>query len=673
MMGPMSTPKWYSVRASARPRAAELFIFGDIGESWWGESVTAAEFVRELAAIDADEITVRINSYGGSVTDGLAIYNALRRHPANVIVSIDGVAASIASLIAMAGDEVEMAENALMMVHAPWGGVLGNAVDMREFADVLDRYAQAMSTSYAAKTGRPVEEMLALLTDGEDHWFTAAEAQDAQFVDSVTAAVPIAASLDLSRFKSLPAAAAAFSMEQPKMTEATKPTAAAKPEPAVNEADIVARALSDDRKRRADIAASFQSFAKREGVAELMAACQEDNQCDLVEAKSRLLAHLAKGAEPLAGGYVATVEDEQDKFRSAATAAIMARAAARDADGRPIRVDASNPLRGYRLIDLAKASLERAGRRTEGMTASDIAAAALTQTTSDFPILLETAMHKTLQQAYAAQPDTWSRFCKTGSVSDFREHKRYRAGSLSNLSTVGEGSEYKNKAVPDGEKSPITAVTKGDIIAVTRQMLVNDDLSAFMDLSGMLGRAAKRTIEADVYALLNLNSGMGPTMTDTNPFFHSSRLNIAADGDLSVTVVDSMRSKLASQKDPSGNEYLDLRLAVLVVPTTALGTALVINEAQYDPDTANKLQKPNIVRGLFRDVVASPRLTTRVYAFADPNEAPAIEVAFLDGIQEPYLQMEEGFRTDGVQWKVRLEYGVAVMDHRAAVTAKGAA
>src|SRR5690606_15859599 len=172
----------------------------------------------------------------------------------------------------------------------------------------------------------------------------------------------------------------------------------------------------------------------------------------------------------------------------------------------------------------------------------------------------------------------------------------------------------------------------------------------------------KRTIEADVYALLNLNSGMGPTMTDTNPFFHSSRLNIAADGDLSVTVVDSMRSKLASQKDPSGNEYLDLRLAVLVVPTTALGTALVINEAQYDPDTANKLQKPNIVRGLFRDVVASPRLTTRVYAFADPNEAPAVEVAFLDGIQEPYLEMEEGVRIDGAQWEVRLDYVVAVMD-----------
>lgn len=92
----MSTAnKWFSIRASARDvRAAEILIFGDIGESWWGESITAASFVRELAQLDVDDITVRINSHGGSVSDGIAIYNALRRHKARVTTSIEGVAAA---------------------------------------------------------------------------------------------------------------------------------------------------------------------------------------------------------------------------------------------------------------------------------------------------------------------------------------------------------------------------------------------------------------------------------------------------------------------------------------------------------------------------------------------------------------------------------------------------
>ena len=112
--------KWYDIKAKATPpdadqkTSAEVFIYGDIGESWYGDSVAAADFVKEIAALDVEELTVRINSYGGSVSDGLAIYNALKRHKASVTVSIDGVAVSIASLIAMAGDTVEMAENAML-------------------------------------------------------------------------------------------------------------------------------------------------------------------------------------------------------------------------------------------------------------------------------------------------------------------------------------------------------------------------------------------------------------------------------------------------------------------------------------------------------------------------------------------------------------------------------
>lgn len=678
--------KFYSIKARANAagdKAAEIFIYGDIGESWFGESVTASDFVKEIAALDAAEITVHINSYGGSVTDGIAIYNAIRRHPASVTVEIDGIAASIASLIAMAGDTVNMAQNALLMVHAPWGGIMGNAAEMRRYADVLDMYANAMSTSYASKTGQPLDTIQDLLKDGQDHWYSADDALEFGFIDNQTEAMPIAAGFDLSRFGNLPqaagafainrsttAAAAAFTAKEHTMPSPATP-AAIEPANKLNEDEIRAEALKADAQRRKDIAAGFAKFAQHDGVAALMASCQDDVQCSADDAGKRLLAHLGKNSTSVGGNYVATIEDETDKRRAGMAQALAARAGVRD-----VKVDASNPWRGYKLLDHARASLERAGISIAGLGQMEIVGAAFTQGTGDFPILLENTMHKALQAAYAVAPNTWRRFCATGSVSDFRAHKRYLLGSFGNLDSKNELGEFKNKSIPDGEKQSITATTKGNIINISREAIINDDLGAFVGLSAMLGAAAARTIEADVYATLALNSNLGPTMSDGNALFYNRTLtgtNIGTGAALSMAALDADRVVMASQKDISGNDYLDLRPAVLLVPLSLGGSARSINNAQYDPDTANKLQKPNIVNGLFRDIVDTPRLSgTRRYLFADPMEAPVIEVAFLDGVQDPYLELQNGFDVDGAKYKVRLDYAVGGVGYQGAVTNAGA-
>ena len=189
----------------------------------------------------------------------------------------------------------------------------------------------------------------------------------------------------------------------------------------------------------------------------------------------------------------------------------------------------------------------------------------------------------------------------------------------------------------------------------------------------MLGRAAARTIESDVYALLALNGGLGPTMADGYTLFSANHDNIGTAAALSMAAIDADRVTMAMQKDVSGNDYLDLRPAVLLVPIGLGGTARTINDALYDPDTANKLQKPNMVNGLFRDIVDTPRLSgTRRYVFADAMEAPVLEVAFLDGAQTPYLELQNGFDVDGGRYKVRLDYGVGAVDYRGAVTNAGA-
>lgn len=308
--------QWYEIKQrqkAAGEKAAEVFIYGDIGESWFGETVAAKDFVKEIAALDVDAMTVRINSYGGSVSDGLAIHNALKRHKARVITAIDGAAYSIASLIAMAGDEVHMAENAMLMIHAPWGGVVGNSAEMRDYADVLDKMAGAMATTYAARTGRDVDAMLALLTDGADHWYTAEEALASGFVTHITEALAMAASANrftdpaMRRVVNTQAAAAAQHPEKgPEMPDMTTHQAAA---PDI--AAITAQAHADYQTRAKALMDTGRAYAQFGGVELAAQAVAEGwSEADL---NAKLLAAASKGPAHASYGQGARVDDNVDR------------------------------------------------------------------------------------------------------------------------------------------------------------------------------------------------------------------------------------------------------------------------------------------------------------------------------------------------------------------------
>ena len=392
-------------------------------------------------------------------------------------------------------------------------------------------------------------------------------------------------------------------------------------------------------------------------------------------------------------GSVEITEDERAKWMRGATNSILQRAGltemvrkAAKERGEEMDLDPGE-FRGVRNVELAGWALEMDGVRSNSRDRNQIVAAALTgasagsfgrsnpmQSTGMFPIVLENVMHKVLQAAYMTTPDTWRRFCGVGSVSDFRLHNRYLKGTFSKLDTLTESGEFKNKSIPDAAKELIKATTKGNIIALTRQAIVNDDLGAFNDLAVDLARAAKLSVEIDVYELLALNSGLGPIMNDGNTLFHADHGNIVTPAAApTVTSIEAMAILMASQTDVSGNEILDIKPAVAVSPIGLGGQMRLLNEAQYDPDTANKLQRPNIVNGTFSDTVATARLSgTRYYGFADPQIAPAIEVVFLDGIQEPVLDMQDGWRVDGTEWKVRFDYGVGGVNYRSAATNAGA-
>lgn len=170
---------------------------------WEDSETTSGDVVSQLSARpDVNTINVYINSAGGAVFEAFAIYNVLTRHKATVNVFIDGLAASAASLLAMAGDTITMAENALLMVHEPSSGVWGNAAEMQKEIVLLGKISETLVSTYVARSGQSAEVVSGWVT--AETWFTAAEALENKLVDSVSPAKRVAASLDVSRFKNLP-------------------------------------------------------------------------------------------------------------------------------------------------------------------------------------------------------------------------------------------------------------------------------------------------------------------------------------------------------------------------------------------------------------------------------------------------------------------------------------
>lgn len=195
----------YEIKANKKDKEAEIWLYDEIGYSFFGDGVTAKQFAKDIKGLGkVDNITVRINSPGGDVFDGLAMYNTLAQHPAKVTVYVDGLAASIASVIAMAGDTINMAENAMIMVHNAWGMSIGNSRDMKEMADRLEKVDGSLITSYQNKTGLSIEEIMGLM-DAET-WMNAREALDLGFADNIVEELKMAAHFNLEkfRFKNLP-------------------------------------------------------------------------------------------------------------------------------------------------------------------------------------------------------------------------------------------------------------------------------------------------------------------------------------------------------------------------------------------------------------------------------------------------------------------------------------
>ena len=361
---------------------------------------------------------------------------------------------------------------------------------------------------------------------------------------------------------------------------------------------------------------------------------------------------------PLAGSRQAlhVNADETDKFRAAAADGLRLRLGARLE--RP--ADGAEAFRGAHLIDLAREIVERGGERVgNGMSYMELAKRAMG--TGDFPIILGNVANAILLDSYRAAPSTWRGWCGVGSLSDFKVQKTVRLSETGDLELIPEGGEYVMADFAEAEDG-IQLYTYGKKFALTRQAIVNDDLRAFTRLPTLFGSAAARTVNRAVYALLTGN----PKMAETGkPLFNAAHNNLAAPG--SAFAGDSLsaaRTAMRRQKGLKGVDDLNLTPSFVIVPPE-LETGvekLLFSDTDL---TAAAAGVKNVFKNALTMVVESCLTDPKAwYLAASSSAVDTFEVAFLDGVQAPVIEQRESWDTDGIEYKIRLDFGVKAWDYR---------
>ena len=481
---------WYSIKAKAND-TAEISIYDEIG--FWG--VTAQSFSKDLKALgnNLKQINLHIHSPGGDVFDGIAIYNLLKNHPANVTVYIDGLAASMASVIAMAGNEVIMPENAMMMIHKPWGIQGGDAEDMRKYADLLDKVENTLIPAYANKTGKTPEELAEMLS--AETWLNGKECVEQGFADKLAEPLVAMASIKsrkLEDFENMPKAMKDMLFKPQGNAGATAPQATPTPAPTapVNQSSTVpvdntAQVQAELNKRNADIKAVFAPFGSTHD--SLLVECLGDLSITAEQAKDKLLAKLGAGTTPSATAtpYAGNGNIVGDSVKQS----LLARAGI-DKDKADAKDNAYNAMT---LRELARASLVDRGISVAGQNAMGMVGLAFAHSSSDFGQILIDVAHKSLLKGWETAAENFDQFTSRGTLTDFRAAKRVGLGDFGYLPQVGEGEEYTYGTIGD-EGASVALATYGQLFSITRQAILNDDMHLLTKIPEKMGQAARATL-----------------------------------------------------------------------------------------------------------------------------------------------------------------------------------
>jgi len=373
----------------------------------------------------------------------------------------------------------------------------------------------------------------------------------------------------------------------------------------------------------------------------------------------RAAADAQRGEAPLrpTQGNIRVTVDERDTARAAMENALEHRS-----DTSVALTDAAREWRGMTLLEMARYSLEKNGeKRVRGLNRRELADMALSRAhaTTDFPFILSNVAGKTLRRGYEQAPQTFKRWQRKATASDFKQITRLQLGGAPDFLLVPEGGTFKMGTIGEGREVYALA-TYGRRLSFTRQMMINDDLDAFVRLAQMLGAAAARFESDAAYAPLNGN----PNMADGIPLFHANHKNLAAiGGAISEGTLTDADVAMGSQTGLQG-EVLNISGKYLLVGRKDRVPGMKMLSGVQ----ANTTGDVNVFANSLELIVES-RLNRAAgpqpyYVAADANEIDTIEYCYLEGDEGVYLEERQGYESDGLDLKARLDFAVKAIDHR---------
>jgi HK97 family phage prohead protease len=433
--------------------------------------------------------------------------------------------------------------------------------------------------------------------------------------------------------------------------------AAAAPAAAAPAAPTVARFSGAD-------AVAFVDQARALGVetrATELVQQNERGEIGIETARSALLTAAAEAQRaataPVRGGATVQVTRDADETSRAAIAdAIFARATRSDPS------EAARQYMGMSLLDVARA---RAGLPSSERDVQVILRAA--NTTSDFPLLLEAAANKVLLGAYGRAAPTYRAIAKQRNLTDFKATKLLRVGDFPTLLAYQEDGEIKAGTINEGRETVILG-SFGRILRLSRQAIINDDLGAFDDVLGSIGGMVSRFENSSFYAMKAVNSGNGPKLADNVNLFNAGRGNLAGSGGaVDVTTLGAGRAAMRKQTDPDGQPLNIAPAIILSGPDTE--TAI---EQFLAPIVAADNTKVNPFSSKLQQITEASVTGNSWELYADPNDYPVFHYGYLESAPGPRVMTHEPFNTDGLAFRVTLDFYSGATDYRGAYRNPGA-
>ncbi|CAH6983059.1 Prophage Clp protease-like protein [Vibrio chagasii] len=669
-----TTNKWFDFVASADTNApVKLYLYGDIG--WY--DIAAADMVAALAPYVERDIDLHILSDGGSVWEGFAIYSALKDHKGKITGIIDGVCASISSLIAMACDELLIRPFAQFMIHeAQIGSDYKQASEYRELADALDQMNDSMAEAFAAKTGKTTEEVRADMQS--DFWLRGQEAVDYGLCDGLydpettepSARHEMQASVGglppLNNLEALNAPAEVVAMfgkaqqsSTPTITKTNDPEIDSEPkakgtdmteeEKAQLRKEAIAQGKKDELQRRNGIGASFRAHLAVAGVTDLLNSCLDDGECTIAQANSKLIAHL---------GAQTSVETTPNPTEQTTTAKAQAKKylaqALHSQMGAKVEFDKENPYRYMGTAEAIRASMKDMGRGDEiaGMTKNEMIAQAFNNTTSDLSDLLVEGVKLIIRDETSTLKPWHLGFVKRIPLDFGRPNARIKTTDKDSLAIHTENGEFR-KVKLDGSREAMWLDSYGIEISITRELMQADNLGLIQSEIADFVAIAQQFPQELLLGMLIENV----EMSDGDKIFTEKHKNLYK-GALDAEKLTQISGDMVDTKSDKNRPLNLIPQAVL----TSGSEKARVNAMLKTPMIENV---PNLAYESFAECIGDGMLagTGKAIFFANNRHTSIIEGynKDCDGIQVETLQQ---WRSDGMTVRIWTDTAMDVVSRK---------